>query len=126
MAKAGKPNMRLLFIVLIGTLLSPSIASAGELTATELFQYCSDRAGSSGGLICSAYVEGFTEGLIMGKSLSEAGLTFCPPRDLTVLQARLIVEKWMREHPKALNDSAKRVSIGALIRAYPCQPKNSN
>jgi hypothetical protein len=71
-------------------------------------------------------VENFTEGIIIGKKLPEAGLTFCPPKDLTVLQARLIIEKWMREHPKALNESAKNVSMAAMLTAYPCQPKNSN
>jgi len=120
----NKPNMRLSFIILIGTLLSPSTASADALTATKLFQYCSDQEGSFGDIACLAYVQGFTEGLIIGKQLPKNGLTFCPPKDLTVLQGRLIIEKWMREHPKLLNEKVRYVSMAAMLTAYPCQPKN--
>jgi hypothetical protein len=65
------------------TLFSPYITNAGEFIASQLFQYCGDQKGSPGGIACSAYVSGFAEGLLIGKMLREAGLTFCPPKDLS-------------------------------------------
>jgi hypothetical protein len=116
--------MRMLFIFLV--LFPISAANSGEFTAHQLFQYCSDAKGSPGGISCSAWVSGFVEGLLVGKLLPEAGLTFCPPKDLSGLQARLLVENWIRQHPKELNEQASKVSMAALLTAYPCPAKNSN
>jgi hypothetical protein len=102
-------------------------ANAGELTAQQLLLYCSEKRDSPADLSCNAYVSGFAEGLLIGKLMSEGGLGFCPPpQGLSGLQVRLIVENWMRQHPKALNESAGKASMAALITAYPCPVKNSN
>jgi hypothetical protein len=116
--------MRGRFIFLM--LFAAARADADELTAQQLLLYCSEKSASPADISCTAYVSGFAEGLLIGKLMSEGGLGFCPPQDLSALQVRLIVENWMRQHPKALNEPARKAAMAALFTAYPCPTKNSN
>jgi Rap1a immunity proteins len=44
--------------------------------------------------------------------------------DLTNLQASLIVENFMRDHPEALHLSAISIATAALSLAFPCPGSN--
>ena len=44
----------------------------------------------------------------------------CPPKDITLYQARLIVEKYMRDHPEDLRSSAQEIVFAAFELAFPC------
>jgi hypothetical protein len=96
---------RIIFLIVFAA----ARANADEFTAQQLLMYCSAKKDSAADLSCSAYIAGFSEGLLVGKVMSEGGLGFCPPSEgLSGLQTRLIVENWMRQHPKALNEPARK------------------
>jgi len=106
-------------LIALLSLLAP--ARADELKGIKLYQQCSNtNQDSVGYLNCNAYVAGFVEGLYIGKSLPGSGYNFCPPKDLTYLQARLVIEKFMRDHPKMLNDAAGSVAMAVRVLTYPC------
>lgn len=74
-----------------------------------------------------SYVRGFMDGVAMGTVFSEkfAG-KYCPPKGGTdAIQARLVVEKFLKEHPEKLHMEAGILAGIALMGAFPC-PKNSN
>jgi hypothetical protein len=107
--------------------LSLAPAGAQEFTGIKLYQFCSDpNPSSAASLGCSAYVAGFMEGLFIGKSLPGSGHSFCPPKGLTVPQGRLVIEKFMRDRPKILNEAASSISMAALVLAFPCDATKSN
>jgi hypothetical protein len=117
--------MRILSALLV-VLLSLSRAAASDYTAHKFYQDCTGLPGSSGKLGCAAYITGLVDGLMIGKTLAGTKLTFCPPKDLTTLQAQLIIEKFIQDQPKSLNKTADIVSVAAMTAAYPCPAKNSN
>jgi hypothetical protein len=86
----------------------------------ELQQWCSNPKNSSESLICTAYMAGFLDGLYQ----ADAQKAFCFPRGFTVGQARLIIEKFMSEHPEELHKGASAISARALLIAYPCKRSN--
>jgi hypothetical protein len=99
---------------------------ASEYTANKLYQDCTGVPGSAPVLGCAAYIAGFVDGLLVGVPLAETKFSFCPPKDFNGLQARLLFEKFIRDHPKALSMTASMAATAAMTDAYPCHPKNSN
>jgi hypothetical protein len=110
---------------LVGALLN--VSSGIAFTGTQLYQQCIDEPHSMGSLACLSYVRGLIDGVAMGTVFSEqyAG-RFCPPKGgLDANQARLIVEKYLKDHPEKLHLEAGIIASIALLVAFPC-PKNSN
>ena len=116
-------------LVKAATMLIALLTSAGhaaDFRAVKLQEYCSDHsASSSNSVACIMYLEGFVDGLNVGDgSKEEKDRLWCFPEGATLQQARLIVEKFMRDYPQALHQSAAKIVGTALILAFPC--KNSN
>lgn len=109
-------------ILAIGLLLSAT-ASADDLSGVQLSEYCTNHDGNTKETLCVAYVHGLLDGLMMG-SFGR----YCPPKDgVAVPQGRLIIEKFMRDHPEMLHKQAGVVAGVALATAFPCpKPKTSN
>jgi hypothetical protein len=101
--------------------------SALALTGTELYQSCQDKTPGVGFTACLSYSRGVMEGLLIGKILSKKGpLPYCPPDDgLSATQARLIIEKYLKDHPEMLHKQAAFLAAEALMAAFPC-PGNSS
>jgi hypothetical protein len=47
--------------------------------------------------------------------------SICLPPNITAGQARLITEKFMREHPEELHEGAPTLTARALYIAYACK-----
>jgi hypothetical protein len=99
-----------------------------DLTGTELDKLCREHgSGSDHDLWCYIYVHGFLDGFNIGAALPKLGLSYCPPKNLTIDQGRLIVEKYLRDHPTELNLEAGIIAARAFLAAYPCRGgTNSN
>jgi hypothetical protein len=102
-------------------------SEANAFTGTELYRSCQRGPAD---LSCVAYVRGFVDGMVIGKVVGlTVGLTklpmFCPPNDGILLeQGRLIVEKFLRDHPERLHEQASFLAANALLDAFPCQNSN--
>lgn len=112
------------FVVIF--LLSFSNGEANEFKAVKLYEFCTRKSDSPESIGCSAYITGFTEGLFIGKSLPGSGHSYCPPKGMTTAQARLVIEKFLRERPQMLNEAASSMAMAALVLAFPCNSKSSN
>jgi hypothetical protein len=97
------------------------------LSGAELHALCQDRSPKL--TACDYFILGFADGLIMGH---ENGLIaahsnarwYCPPNEgLTVFQGRLVVEKYLIDHPEYWQSDAGLLVFGALTKAFPCAGK---
>ena len=100
---------------------------AGALTGTELYRACRQKALSAGGISCIAYVRGFVDGITLGHGLGKTSPTvYClSAAGLDADQARLIIQKYLRDHPESLHLEAGNLAANALTEAFPC-PSKSN
>jgi hypothetical protein len=106
-------------------LLDPLPANAW--TGNLLYESCAENKGSAGDVACSAYVRGFLDGIGAGNAIAKnfPGL-YCPPKTgIEFTQGRLVIEKYLKEHPETLHLEAALILGVAMIEAFPC-PKNSN
>jgi len=65
------------------------------------------------------YIRGVIDGLLL-----DAQNAFCLPRGVTVGQVRLIIEKFISEHPEELHKSAPAIIVRALHIAVACKRSN--
>jgi Rap1a immunity proteins len=67
-------------------------------------------------------MEGFLGGIEAGDGSKEKDKRiWCFPRDATVRQARLVVEKYLRDNPAILHRPAGLIAGIALMLAFPCE-----
>jgi hypothetical protein len=101
----------------LGLLVGASTASA--LSGNDLYYDCQQRDGPERSR-CDTYLSGFFEGVISGYVLGSTG-KFCPPMAAIELgQVRLIVEKYLREHPADLHLRASTLGMRAFQEAFKC------
>jgi hypothetical protein len=70
-------------------------------------------------LICQIYFNTFTETLIATQAAKQNGICF--PAGASANQNRLVVEKYMAQHPEKLHQYAAILTIDALREAFPCK-----
>jgi hypothetical protein len=81
-----------------------------------------DHTTSAKSIACDGYIHGILDGLVLGSFG-----TYCAPSGgVSVTQGRLIVEKFMRNHPETLHEQAGNVAALAMMTVFPCKGKNSN
>jgi hypothetical protein len=94
---------------------------AAALSGTELYTLCSAPAGSTKEVACISYVRGLLDGIDIGAGVPEFTARYCPPNGgIETTQARLIIEKQMKDHPELLNRHAVVIAASALQEAFPC------
>jgi hypothetical protein len=113
-------SLKTVFGLMLLTSCTTAVAE-GVFTANKLRQYCADRDAVSDAA-CTEYIQGFVGGIgaADGSKEKDAKL-WCFPKDATVGQARLVVEKYMRENPEILHKSASFITGTALLFAFPCK-----
>ena len=116
-------NLAATFSLAVLLVLPTTVASA--LSGAELYQKCSQKRRNVSDISCIAYVRGFVDGMMIGTILGkEKRMVYCPPTDgLAVDQARLIIEKYLKDHPEKLRIEAGYLVGEALVSAFPC-PSN--
>lgn len=100
------------------------MSGAWAFTGTQLYELCSNKnPNSNENLGCAAYVHGFSDGFLLGTAF--APNTYCPPKHgYSIVQIRLIVEKYLRDHPEELNQEALDLVGDALMDAFRCKKSN--
>lgn len=118
------------FVLLISCVLIACSAKAqSPFTGIMLREACTagNAGNQSGEHICLMWISGFVQGMYWSQELSDfknLPRATCLPvsnnMGVTGEQARLIVEKYMRDHPEDLHRSARSVAGTALVLAFPC------
>jgi ABC-type sugar transport system substrate-binding protein len=108
-------------------------AAAATFTGADLLGRCEAAEKSMGGgtvtakesldsMWCMGYISGLLDGFGIGDYRIGQEKAACPPEDgVTREQALKAVNKWLREHPDAMQKSGRRGAILALTSAYPCK-----
>jgi hypothetical protein len=111
---------QLMRLALVGVaLISISHPAAGQQTSIDLQMKCSSREKNVDALICQIYFNAFTETLLVTRAGEPNGI--CLPPGASANQNRLVVEKYMSEHPEKLHEYAAILIVDALREAFPCR-----
>jgi hypothetical protein len=105
-----------------------AISESYALTGAELYQFCTQARDSSGYLSCNAYVRGFADGIFLADIMAGKGKRLCTPVAGSAIehtQARLIIEKYLRNHPEFLHEQAGYLAALALYDAFECKNGDS-
>lgn len=83
-------------------------------TGAELYEICkiSDENCDSAALTIATAVFLYAS--------SRGDKSYCPPEKMGAIQARLVVMKYLQEHPEKLHEPAFNLVAVAMIRAFPC------
>jgi len=103
-------------IALLAWLSAPAPSSA--LTGADLYANCQNKSNLDQ-TACAAYLLGYWEGLHLGTALGTG--SYCPPSGLSPQQSRLIIEKFLRDHPERLHEHAAFLAGEALTAAFKCK-----
>jgi len=111
------------FIALLATV--PPIHARAEVPAETLYKVCLHKSGSAEDGLCMSYIQGFVDGLALGGVIAaDFQSLICLPKDgISQTQARLIFQKFVRDHPEKLNTAAALLVGEAIGVAFPCQKK---
>jgi hypothetical protein len=113
------------FVLLITCILVACPAAAqSPFTGMMLHEACTSKI-EIGEHICLMWITGLVQGMYWSQELADfknLGRATClpEPQGVTGEQARLIVEKYMQDHPEQLHQSARSIAGTALVRAFPC------
>jgi hypothetical protein len=97
------------------------------LTGLELLRQCEGRSPQRlealGPILCVTYLSGMIDGYQLRSREAERGRqALCPPAEgIENEQMQLIVQKWLRDHPGDLGESARVSVMAALAQAFPCR-----
>jgi hypothetical protein len=90
-----------------------------DFTGADLQSACTDNQD-----LCDFWLTGFVSGMFGSQAVAQQGkltpVSCFPEGGITLHQARLIVEKYMRDHPEHLHSSAQDVVFAALELEFPC------
>jgi hypothetical protein len=110
--------------IILAVIFSLIPVASNAFTGMELHNWClSSEKMSPEADACTIYLKGFVDGVVTGNALGIAH-TFCPPMDgISGPQARLILEKYFRDHPEKLDQEAGLLAEVAIREAFPCASK---
>jgi hypothetical protein len=95
-----------------------------QMDGMKLHGACNkDAPNSIGDVFCNGYTLGFLEGFIMGAAQLTVGkrLVCLPEREaISAAQLRVIVQKYLRDHPEELHKLDYELVTSALVAAFPC------
>jgi hypothetical protein len=95
----------------------------------ELLRDCEGRGGDNQvqnammQLHCYGYLNGFTDGVRLGSSTSQAAGLCLPADGVAVEQVVLILTKWLRDHPETLHETARMSLFISLLQAFRCRSR---
>lgn len=112
------------YILLIALIVSPLVSTA--YSGSELLEFCTsptDKTDVEFGknTLCLGYLNGIADLhdilVILGDKLP----LWCPPENVTVGQAEMVVIKYLKEHPEDLHLVAGSQVANAFMSAFPCK-----
>jgi len=105
-------------ILLILACLVIACPAKADFTGADLQSACTDNQD-----ICDFWITSFLLGAFRSQTNAQQGNfspVGCPPAGTTPTQARLIVEKYMHDHPEQLHLPGQDIVFAASQLAFPC------
>lgn len=102
-------------VTLAGLITFSGASSAGEPgTGSWLLETCRGDNGDVGKAFCLGYTMGLAD-LMLGQQ------RICMPQDVSSEHMRLVVEKYLSDHPEKLRQHPTLLVIEALGTTFPCK-----
>jgi hypothetical protein len=100
-----------------------TILPAHALTGSDLEKFCGEPPESMAGSSCRVYLRGLVDGLYLADKMAAEGRRLCSPNDksIDVDQAKLVVQKYLKDHPEQLHRDGGVLAAVALYLAFPCK-----
>jgi hypothetical protein len=98
---------------------------AAGLSGTELYGFCTNQ-NKSVRTVCETWISGFQAGIYAQSQAAKTDVSVCLPDGFTGAQAKLIIDKFMKDFPATLHNQAEIVAFFALSREFPCKGSKSN
>ena len=96
-------------------------ATDDPLSGNGLYDQCTGT--SSQQLLCSAYIVGVTEGVIVRESIRGTAATLCVPDGVLRGQVIDVAKNYLRDHPENRQRSANDLVYLSLRQAFPCRKR---
>ena len=113
--------MKILILAMLLGMASPAFANS---RGGDLYAACNSPSGTKADTICTAYLNGYMEGVDADQAARQQGTPICIPDSVSTDRMRAAVQKFAKEHPDTLNFGSAEFVAAALMEAFPC--KNSN
>lgn len=113
---------RFILLLIFLLMVSPAKAQNSNLAGNWLYTVCAT-SDQQGQLICKMWISGFQAGMFSSQELARVNKlkpASCIPNNVTGDQAKLIIEKFMRDNRQYMQLSAEVVAAYALVIAFPC------
>ena len=107
------------YALLITLLLAgPAYADSrgGDLAAA-----CNSSSGTTGDVLCDAYINGFVNGVLLDQIGSQQGTPICIPDGLATADIRRTLQQFAKAHPETLYTTSGPFMAAALMTTYPCK-----
>jgi hypothetical protein len=106
-------------VLAAGTMFLSSPVRADYFDGNRLLSACQVGPTDPGLSLCLGFLAGINDLVVM---LEHEHILhgYCPPENATLGQMSLIVQKWYRDHPADLSNSASADVVTALQQAFPC------
>jgi hypothetical protein len=92
----------------------------GEVRGGDLLAACNSPPGSQGDVLCGAYINGYSNGVLGDQVAKEHGEPICITDHTNTLEIRLMVRSFLELHPELLTVDLGGVVARAMASAYPC------
>ena len=108
-------------LLVAGHILVMALPAKAEWTGSDIYRECTSSDGTAK-VGCAAYTAGFMMGLDAGKYYPLS--RYCPPSGITGSQVRMIIVKYLENHPERLHVDGGTLAVEALFAAFPCHQRN--
>lgn len=107
---------------LLAILLFTTAPAWGASRAGDLLAACDGAHGTTGDLLCDAYINGLANGIDADQIAEKTGMPICLPKDLTTAQVRGVIKTFLRNRPKSdLELPSAEAVTAVLLASYPCR-----
>lgn len=113
--------MRKALVAALMLMASPAWAGG---TGADFYAACKSAPGTLEYGICTAYLNGFVNGVLTDQIARESGSPICLPDNTTTQQVRDVVVNYIGAHAEAAAFEFNAVVGIAVRRAFPCQKSN--
>ena len=110
-----------LFVIFLSCTSRPTFAQESPLsTGNTIYPHCTAENVQQK-IMCSAYVIGFTSGIINQAILTKTEPLFCLPHEGNNAQTIAVFVKYMSDHPEKRHFDTPSLIIMSLSEAFPCK-----
>jgi hypothetical protein len=111
-----------LSFALVSPILAEPRIQVGFITGAELYSWCRAERADRLAIACSSYIAGVADAIATRRSRHGARRRslFCEPPGITLGRERMVVIRYLAQHPEEAPGDAATLILRAFREAFPC------